>query len=99
MFPLSHPELYEWLGVEPPRGVLLHGPPGCGKTSLAHAIAMEAGVSFFNIAATEVCNIHHSAYNIHPNACNIHPVPITSTVCGVRACLSSTSPPPRCDHQ
>jgi ribosome biogenesis ATPase len=52
--PLLHPELYSWLGVEAPRGVLLHGPPGCGKTHLALAIAGELGVPFFQIAAPEV---------------------------------------------
>jgi ribosome biogenesis ATPase len=42
--PLCHPEIYLHTGVQPPRGVLLHGPPGCGKTLLANAIA---GVSDF----------------------------------------------------
>lgn len=49
-----HVQVYEWLGVEPPRGVLLHGPPGCGKTDLAHAIANECGVPFLRISAPEI---------------------------------------------
>eukprot|EP00276_Gloeochaete_wittrockiana_P005799 CAMPEP_0184662832 /NCGR_PEP_ID=MMETSP0308-20130426/45141_1 /TAXON_ID=38269 /ORGANISM="Gloeochaete witrockiana, Strain SAG 46.84" /LENGTH=771 /DNA_ID=CAMNT_0027105117 /DNA_START=76 /DNA_END=2391 /DNA_ORIENTATION=+ len=53
-YPLTHPELYVHLGVQPPRGVLLHGPPGCGKTLLATAIAGELGVPFLRIAAPEV---------------------------------------------
>lgn len=40
-YPLLHPEIYTHLGVQPPRGILLYGPPGCGKTLLAHAIAGE----------------------------------------------------------
>ncbi|KAI8643028.1 P-loop containing nucleoside triphosphate hydrolase protein [Parasitella parasitica] len=52
--PLAHPEVYLHTGVQPPRGVLLHGPPGCGKTKLAHAIAGELGVPFFNISAPSI---------------------------------------------
>jgi ribosome biogenesis ATPase len=53
-YPLKHPEVYGWLGVDPPRGVLLHGPPGCGKTALANAIANECGVPFLKVSAPEV---------------------------------------------
>eukprot|EP00741_Cyanophora_paradoxa_P002014 tig00000525_g1953.t1 len=53
-WPLMHPEIYAHLGVQPPRGILLHGPPGCGKTLLAHAIAGELGVPFLKISAPEV---------------------------------------------
>jgi ribosome biogenesis ATPase len=49
--PLQHPEIFKHLGIDPPRGILLHGPPGCGKTMLANAIAGEVGVPFINIAA------------------------------------------------
>ena len=52
--PLYHPHLPRWLGVRPMAGILLHGPPGCGKTKLAHAIANETGVPFYRISATEV---------------------------------------------
>ena len=46
--------IYIYIGVDPPRGVLLHGPPGCGKTRLAHAIAGELKLPFLKISATEV---------------------------------------------
>ncbi|RWW67975.1 hypothetical protein BHE74_00024538 [Ensete ventricosum] len=52
--PLCHPELPRHLGVRPMAGILLHGPPGCGKTKLAHAIANETGVPFYKISATEI---------------------------------------------
>ena len=43
--PLRYPHLYAHLGVPPPRGILLHGPPGCAKTALARAAAAQVGVS------------------------------------------------------
>ncbi|KAK7841900.1 cell division control protein 48 like protein c [Quercus suber] len=52
--PLYHPQLPQWLGVKPMGGILLRGPPGCGKTKLAHAIANETGVPFYKISATEI---------------------------------------------
>ena len=52
--PFKHPEIYEHLGVDVPRGVLLYGPPGCGKTCLALAVAGELGVPLFKISAPEI---------------------------------------------
>ncbi|XP_028902980.1 nuclear valosin-containing protein-like [Ornithorhynchus anatinus] len=51
---MRHPEVYHHLGVVPPRGFLLHGPPGCGKTLLAQAIAGELDLPILKIAATEI---------------------------------------------
>lgn len=52
--PILHPEIYSSTGVEPPRGVLLYGPPGCGKTTIANALAGELKVPFINISAPSV---------------------------------------------
>ena len=52
--PLRYPELFTRLGVDPPRGVLLHGPPGAGKTRLARAVANESEASFFTINGPEI---------------------------------------------
>ncbi|XP_068088950.1 nuclear valosin-containing protein-like [Hyperolius riggenbachi] len=51
---MRHPEVYQHLGVVPPRGFLLHGPPGCGKTLLAQAIAGELDLPMMKVAATEM---------------------------------------------
>ncbi|MCK4952224.1 CDC48 family AAA ATPase [Candidatus Bathyarchaeota archaeon] len=52
--PIRHPELFQRLGIEPPKGVLLHGPPGCGKTLLARAVASESEANFSSINGPEI---------------------------------------------
>ena len=52
--PLRHPELFRKLGIIPPKGVLLYGPPGCGKTLLAKAVANETQAHFISINAPQV---------------------------------------------
>lgn len=51
---LKHPEIYLHIGLPPPRGFLLHGPPGSGKTLLAHAIAGQLGIPLLEVPATEL---------------------------------------------
>ncbi|CAO2819240.1 unnamed protein product [Amaranthus hypochondriacus] len=54
---LKNPELFDKLGIKPPHGVLLEGPPGCGKTLVAKAIAGEAGVPFYQMAGSEFVEV------------------------------------------
>ncbi|RLF69060.1 MAG: ATPase, partial [Thermoplasmata archaeon] len=54
--PLKHPELFERLGIRPPKGVLLYGPPGTGKTLIAKAVANESGATFVSIQGPEIMN-------------------------------------------
>jgi transitional endoplasmic reticulum ATPase len=57
--PLRHPELFKRLGVEAPKGVLLHGPPGTGKTLLAKAVANETNASFYTIGGPEIMSKYY----------------------------------------
>jgi len=52
--PLRHPEIFQRLGIDPPKGVLLHGPPGCGKTLLVRAVASESEANFYAINGPEI---------------------------------------------
>ena len=52
--PLKHPEIFQRLGIDPPKGVLLHGPPGGGKTLLARAVANESDANFYAINGPEI---------------------------------------------
>ncbi|XP_009322560.1 PREDICTED: 26S protease regulatory subunit 6B, partial [Pygoscelis adeliae] len=51
--PLTHFELYKQIGIDPPRGVLMYGPPGCGKTMLAKAVAHHTTAAFIRVVGSE----------------------------------------------
>ena len=51
--PLTHFDLYKQIGIDPPRGVLMYGPPGCGKTMLAKAVAHHTTASFIRVVGSE----------------------------------------------
>lgn len=57
--PLQHPEIFAQLGIDAPRGVLLYGPPGCGKTLIARAIAEQTGAHFLSINGPEIIQKHY----------------------------------------
>ena len=63
--PLRYPEVFERLGIDPPKGVLLHGPPGCGKTLIARAVAHETSAHFFHVNGPEVIDKWYGASEAH----------------------------------
>lgn len=63
--PLRYPEVFERLGIDAPKGVLLHGPPGCGKTLIARAIAHETEANFFSISGPEVIHKFYGESEAH----------------------------------
>ena len=63
--PLRFPELFERLGIDAPKGVLLYGPPGCGKTLIARAIAHETDAAFFSISGPEIIHKFYGESEAH----------------------------------
>ncbi|MBI2085379.1 MAG: AAA family ATPase [Candidatus Aenigmarchaeota archaeon] len=53
-WPLQNPDAFKKMGIKPPRGILLYGPPGCGKTMIVKAVANEAGLNFISIKGPEL---------------------------------------------
>ena len=63
--PLRYPELFERLGIDAPKGVLLHGPPGCGKTLIARAIAHETEANFYAVSGPEIIHKFYGESEAH----------------------------------
>lgn len=63
--PLRYPEIFERLGIDAPKGVLLHGPPGCGKTLIARAVANETDAKFFSLRGPEIMHKFYGESEAH----------------------------------
>lgn len=63
--PLRFPEVFDRLGIDPPSGVLMHGPPGCGKTLIARTIAHETDARFFTISGPEIIHKFYGESEAH----------------------------------
>ena len=63
--PLRYPQVFRRLGIDAPKGVLLHGPPGCGKTLIARAIARETDANFFSVSGPEIIHKFYGESEAH----------------------------------
>ncbi len=63
--PLKHPELFDRLGIDAPKGVLLYGPPGTGKTLIARAVASESSARFFSVSGPEIIDKFYGESEAH----------------------------------
>ena len=63
--PLRYPEVFERLGISAPKGVLMYGPPGCGKTLIARAIAHETEANFFSVSGPEIIHKFYGESEAH----------------------------------
>ncbi len=63
--PLRYPEVFKQLGIDAPKGVLLHGPPGCGKTLIARSIAHETDANFFSVSGPEIIHKFYGESEAH----------------------------------
>ncbi len=63
--PLRHPQVFEQLGIDAPKGVLMHGPPGCGKTLIARTVAHESDANFFVLSGPEIMHKHYGESEAH----------------------------------
>jgi transitional endoplasmic reticulum ATPase len=63
--PLRFPQAFDRLGIDPPGGVLLHGPPGCGKTLLARAVASETAAHFIHVSGPEIIHKFYGESEAH----------------------------------
>lgn len=70
--PLTHPEYYEEMGIKPPKGVILYGQPGTGKTLLAKAVANQTSATFLRVVGSEL--IQKYLVSIHDHHKNVKKV-------------------------
>ena len=72
-WPIKHPEAFERLGIAPPKGLLMYGPPGCSKTMIAKALARESGLNFIAIKVSGyVCACSYTVFPARKSMVHFH---------------------------